>query len=80
MASLLLAFTLPIRRYGWYGRSLSTRRALPGEHALMPLVGRCTVRSVPMRLRVQTACRPGQASIVLTKHYENAHPEILGVD
>ena len=39
----------------------------------LPLV-RCAV------CRRTVAHRPGQASIVLTKHYEKAHPEILGVD
>jgi len=39
----------------------------------LPLV-RCAV------CRRTVAHRPGQASIVLTKHYEKAHPEMLGAD
>ena len=26
------------------------------------------------------AHRPGQASAVLTRHYEKAHPEVVGID
>jgi hypothetical protein len=39
----------------------------------LPLV-RCAV------CRRTVAYRPGQASAVLTKHYERAHPEIVGTD
>ena len=39
----------------------------------LPLV-RCAV------CRQTVAHRPGQASLVLTKHYENAHHEIVGTD
>jgi hypothetical protein len=37
----------------------------------LPLV-RCAV------CRRTVAHRPGQASIVLTKHYEKAHPDLVG--
>lgn len=39
----------------------------------LPLV-RCAV------CRRTVAHRPGQASVVLTKHYETAHPEMMGSD
>jgi hypothetical protein len=39
----------------------------------LPLV-RCAV------CRRTVAHRPGQASVVLTKHYEKAHPELVGSD
>jgi len=49
----------------------------PSRHSAtvthLPLV-RCAV------CRRTVAHRPGHASIVLTKHYENAHPELFGVD
>jgi hypothetical protein len=39
----------------------------------LPLV-RCAV------CRRTVAYRPGQVSVVLTNHYEKAHPEMLGID
>jgi hypothetical protein len=39
----------------------------------LPLV-RCAV------CRQTVAHRPGEASVVLTKHYEKAHPEMIGSD
>jgi hypothetical protein len=39
----------------------------------LPLV-RCAV------CRRTVAHRPGEASVVLTKHYEKAHPEMVGRD
>jgi hypothetical protein len=43
----------------------------PVEVTYLPLV-RCAV------CRRTVAHRPGQASVVLTKHYEQAHPEMVG--
>ena len=45
----------------------------PVETTYLPLV-RCAI------CRQTVAHRPGQASAVLTKHYEQAHPEIVGVE
>lgn len=39
----------------------------------LPLV-RCAV------CQTTVAHRPGEASAVLTKHYQRAHPEIVGAD
>ena len=39
----------------------------------LPLV-RCAV------CRRTVAHRPGQASVMLTRHYERAHPELVGDD
>jgi len=53
--------------------SNSTSWRHPVTVTQLPLV-RCAV------CRRTVAHRPGQASIVLTKHYEKDHPEMLGVD
>lgn len=45
----------------------------PVEVTYLPLV-RCAV------CRRTVAHRPGQASIVLTRHYEQAHPEMVSGD
>ena len=45
----------------------------PVELAYLPVV-RCAV------CRRTVAHRPGQASEVLSKHYERVHPEMLGAD
>jgi hypothetical protein len=56
---------------GWESMSSSTSASrYPVEVAYLPLV-RCAV------CRRTVAHRPGQASTVLTKHYEQAHPEIV---
>jgi hypothetical protein len=59
------------------GRMEPMSNSTPSRHPVtvtqLPLV-RCAV------CRRTVAHRPGQASSVLTKHYENAHPEMLGVD
>lgn len=39
----------------------------------LPVV-RCAV------CRRTVAHRPGEASVVLTKHYQKAHPEMVGID
>ena len=52
--------------------SKSTRPSrYPVAVTYLPLV-RCAV------CRRTVAHRPGQASVVLTKHYEQAHPEMAG--
>jgi len=53
-------------------RSASTSR-YPVEVTYLPVV-RCAV------CRRTVAHRPGQASAVLTKHYEQAHPELVSGD
>jgi len=53
--------------------SNSTRSRHPVTVTQLPHV-RCAV------CRRTVAYRPGEVSIVLTKHYENAHPEMVGVD
>ncbi len=45
----------------------------PVEVSYLPVV-RCAI------CRRTVAHRPGEASAVLTKHYERAHPEIVGAD
>ena len=51
------------------------RNSTPSRHPItvthLPLV-RCAV------CRRTVAHRPGQASVVLTQHYEKAHPETVG--
>ena len=51
--------------------SRSTSSRYPVTVTQLPLV-RCAV------CQRTVAHRPGQASAVLTKHYENAHPDIVG--
>ncbi len=53
--------------------SNSTRAHSPVTVTHLPLV-RCAV------CRQTVAHRPGEASVVLTKHYERAHPEMVGAD
>lgn len=53
--------------------SNSTPSRDPVTVTQLPLV-RCAV------CRRTVAHRPGQASVVLTRHYEKAHPEIDGSD
>ena len=61
----------------WAGRmeamsySMSSRYPVTVTH--LPLV-RCAV------CRRTVAHRPGEASVMLTKHYEKAHPEMVGSD
>ena len=51
--------------------SMSSR--YPVTVTQLPLV-RCAV------CRRTVAHRPGEASVMLTKHYEKAHPEMVGSD
>ena len=51
--------------------SMSSRYPVTVTH--LPLV-RCAV------CRRTVAHRPGEASVMLTKHYEKAHPEMVGSD
>ena len=53
--------------------SKATSSRYPVTVTHLPLV-RCAVcrRTVPHR--------PGEASVMLTKHYEKAHPEMVGSD
>ena len=51
--------------------SMSSRYPVTVTH--LPLV-RCAV------CRRTVAHRPGEASAMLTKHYEKAHPEMVGSD
>lgn len=53
--------------------SNSTSARHPVTVTQLPLV-RCAV------CRRTVAHRPGEASAVLTKHYERAHPEMVGSD
>jgi hypothetical protein len=53
--------------------SYSTPSRNPVAVTQLPLV-RCAV------CRRTVAHRPGQASIVLTKHCQQAHPELIGTD
>ena len=53
--------------------SNSTPSRYPVTVTHLPLV-RCAV------CRRTIAHRSGQASVVLTKHYEKAHPEVIGSD
>jgi hypothetical protein len=59
------------------GTMESMSNSTPSRHPVtvtqLPLV-RCAI------CRCTVAHRPGQASAVLTKHYQKAHPEILGSD
>ena len=55
----------------WNPMSNSNSSRHPVTVTHLPLV-RCAV------CRRTVAHRPGQASIVLTKHYEKAHPELVG--
>ncbi|HEV7654258.1 MAG TPA: hypothetical protein VGP36_05915 [Mycobacteriales bacterium] len=48
-------------------------KASPVETTYLPLV-RCAVCSKTV------AHRPGEASAVLTKHYRQAHPELVGAE
>jgi hypothetical protein len=62
---------------GLAGRMEAMSNSTPTRHPVtvthLPRV-RCAV------CRQTVAHRPGQASLVLTKHYEKAHPEIVGTD
>jgi hypothetical protein len=53
----------------------SMSNSTPSRHPVtvtqLPIV-RCAV------CRRTVAHRPGQASLVLTKHYEKAHPDLIG--
>jgi hypothetical protein len=49
---------------------MSRARRYPVEVTHLPVV-RCTI------CQRTVAYRPGQMSLVLTKHYERAHPEVL---
>jgi hypothetical protein len=51
---------------------MSKARRFPVEVTQLPVV-RCTI------CQRTVAYRPGQMSLVLTKHYERAHPEALGM-
>jgi hypothetical protein len=51
----------------------SRNSSYPVEVTYLPVV-RCAV------CRRTVAHRPGQASAVLTRHYQQAHPEILTAD
>ena len=51
----------------------STSASHPVTVTHLPKV-RCAV------CRRTVAHRPGEASVVLTKHYQKAHPEMVGVD
>jgi hypothetical protein len=51
----------------------SRSSSYPVEVTYLPVV-RCAV------CRRTVAHRPGQASAVLTRHYQQAHPEILTAD
>jgi len=53
--------------------SNSTSSRYPVTVTRLPVV-RCAV------CRRTVAHRPGEASFVLTKHYEKAHPELVGSD
>ncbi len=53
--------------------SNSTSARFPITVTQLPLV-RCAI------CQATVAHRPGQASAALTKHYEKAHPEVVGAD
>jgi hypothetical protein len=53
--------------------SNSTSARYPVTVTHLPVV-RCAV------CRRTVAHRPGEASVVLTRHYEKAHPELVGDD
>lgn len=53
--------------------SNSTPARSPVTVTQLPLV-RCAV------CQTTVAHRPGEASAVLTRHYQRAHPEIIGAD
>jgi hypothetical protein len=58
---------------GWNPMSNSTSSRYPVTVTHLPLV-RCAV------CRRTMAHRSGQAAVVLTKHYQKAHPEVIGSD
>ena len=51
---------------------MSKVKRFPVEVSRLPVV-RCEI------CQRTVAYRPGQMSLVLTKHYEKAHPEALGI-